>query len=208
MVIDQELFQLTMGEDLLWRPTEPESWQETTRHSSFGKASTSAQAEAAPLPHGLTPEALQALGEDGAQVLVYSGSLEGNSAMPHPADTPCSKSAPIGAMVLGTPAAPPVSSIFTLLFTAFKEEVAKEFGIPVQFQRYWLWAKRQNHTYRPHRPLTFLEELQTVGTLREVSNKAHNAEMKLFLEVERGVVMPLKCFKCLFCKFHLGHKVT
>ncbi|KAI3884831.1 hypothetical protein MKX03_009921 [Papaver bracteatum] len=43
-------------------------------------------------------------------------------------------------------------------FNLFKEEVAKEFGVPVQFQRFWLWAKRQNHTYRPHRPLTLQEE--------------------------------------------------
>ncbi|KAK6126581.1 hypothetical protein DH2020_039692 [Rehmannia glutinosa] len=82
-------------------------------------------------------------------------------------------------------------------FNLFKEEVAKEFGIPVQFQRFWIWAKRQNHTYRPNRPLTPQEEAQTwmanltwieikVGALREVSNKAHNAELKLFLEVERG----------------------
>ncbi|AQK39712.1 Ubiquitin carboxyl-terminal hydrolase 13 [Zea mays] len=73
-----------------------------------------------------------------------------------------------------------------LPFTSFKEEVAKEFGIPVQFQRFWLWAKRQNHTYRPNRPLTPHEEAQSVGQLREVSNKAHNAELKLFLEVELG----------------------
>ncbi|XP_062203185.1 ubiquitin C-terminal hydrolase 13-like isoform X2 [Phragmites australis] len=73
-----------------------------------------------------------------------------------------------------------------LPFTAFKEEVAKEYGIPVQFQRFWLWAKRQNHTYRPNRPLTPHEEAQSVGQLREVSNKAHNAELKLFLEVELG----------------------
>ncbi|KAK9185454.1 hypothetical protein WN943_025810 [Citrus x changshan-huyou] len=71
-------------------------------------------------------------------------------------------------------------------FNLFKEEVAKEFGVPVQLQRFWLWAKRQNHTYRPNRPLTHLEETQTVGQLREVSNKVHNAELKLFLEVERG----------------------
>ncbi|KAL2945550.1 Ubiquitin carboxyl-terminal hydrolase 12 [Bienertia sinuspersici] len=71
-------------------------------------------------------------------------------------------------------------------FNLFKEEVAKEFGIPVQFQRYWLWAKRQNHTYRPNRPLTPLEETQSVGQLREVSNKVHNAELKMFLEVELG----------------------
>ncbi|KAK4279205.1 hypothetical protein QN277_016942 [Acacia crassicarpa] len=71
-------------------------------------------------------------------------------------------------------------------FNVFKDEVAKEFGIPVQFMRFWLWAKRQNHTYRPNRPVTHLEETQTVGQLREVSNKVHNAELKLFLEVELG----------------------
>ncbi|XWS74671.1 hypothetical protein CRYUN_Cryun01aG0018000 [Craigia yunnanensis] len=72
------------------------------------------------------------------------------------------------------------------LFNVFKEEVAKEFGIPVQYQRFWLWAKRQNHTYRPNRPLTSQEQAQSVGQLREVSNKANNAELKLFLEVELG----------------------
>ncbi|KAB1225466.1 Ubiquitin carboxyl-terminal hydrolase 12 [Morella rubra] len=72
-------------------------------------------------------------------------------------------------------------------FNLFKEEVAKEFGIPVQFQRFWFWAKRQNHTYRPNRPLTPQEEAQSVGQLREVSNKANNAELKLFLEVEVGL---------------------
>jgi ubiquitin carboxyl-terminal hydrolase 7 len=74
-----------------------------------------------------------------------------------------------------------------LPFTSFKEEVAKEYGIPVQSQRFWLWAKRQNHTYRPNRPLAPHEEVQSVGQLREVSNKAHNAELKLFLEVELGL---------------------
>ncbi|XP_042054030.1 ubiquitin C-terminal hydrolase 12-like isoform X3 [Salvia splendens] len=76
-----------------------------------------------------------------------------------------------------------------LTFNSFKEEVAKEFGIPVQFQRFWLWAKRQNHTYRPNRPLTPQEETQSVGQLREVSNKANNAELKLFLEVAVGLDM-------------------
>ncbi|KAD5961852.1 hypothetical protein E3N88_13325 [Mikania micrantha] len=71
-------------------------------------------------------------------------------------------------------------------FALFKEDVAKEFGIPVQYQRFWLWAKRQNHTYRPNRPLTPQEEAQSVGHLKEVSNKANNAELKLFLEVELG----------------------
>ncbi|KAK4581874.1 hypothetical protein RGQ29_025152 [Quercus rubra] len=72
-------------------------------------------------------------------------------------------------------------------FNVFKEEVAKQLGIPVQFQRFWLWAKRQNHTYRPNRPLLPQEESQSVSQLREVSNKTHNAELKLFLEVELGL---------------------
>lgn len=46
-----------------------------------------------------------------------------------------------------------------------QEEVAKEFGIPVQFQRFWVWAKRQNHTYRPNRPLTPQEEAQPVSKI-------------------------------------------
>ncbi|KAF1002950.1 hypothetical protein AG4045_011463 [Apium graveolens] len=71
-------------------------------------------------------------------------------------------------------------------FSSFKEEVAKEFGIPVQFQRFWVWAKRQNHTYRPNRPLTSQEEAQTVGQLKDSSNKNHNAELKLFLEIQTG----------------------
>ncbi|GAB2233976.1 hypothetical protein Droror1_Dr00003207 [Drosera rotundifolia] len=71
-------------------------------------------------------------------------------------------------------------------FIVFKEEVEKECGIPVQFQRFWLWAKRQNQTYRPDRPLLHHEELQSVYQLREVSNKVQNAELKLFLEVELG----------------------
>ncbi|XP_030531793.1 ubiquitin C-terminal hydrolase 12-like isoform X2 [Rhodamnia argentea] len=72
-------------------------------------------------------------------------------------------------------------------FTLFKEEVAREFGVPVQCQRFWLWAKRQNHTYRPNRPLIPQEEALPVGQLREMSSKAYNAELKLFLEVELGL---------------------
>lgn len=45
-----------------------------------------------------------------------------------------------------------------------QEDVAREFNVPIQFQRYWLWAKRQNHTYRPNRPLTQIEEAQSVNS--------------------------------------------
>ncbi|KAA8539051.1 hypothetical protein F0562_025743 [Nyssa sinensis] len=75
-------------------------------------------------------------------------------------------------------------------FSLFKGEVAKEFGIPVQFQRFWLWAKRQNNTYRPHRLLTRQQEAcNSVGRLRELSKEVNNAELKLFLEVELGQVI-------------------
>ncbi|KAL7228353.1 hypothetical protein ACSBR2_007135 [Camellia fascicularis] len=91
-------------------------------------------------------------------------------------------------------------------FNLFKEEVAKEFGIPVEFQRFWLWAKRQNHTYRPHRLLTPQEETQSVGQLREISTEASNAELKLFLEVELGqdlhlILPPLKSKKKILLFF-------
>ncbi|KAI4364030.1 hypothetical protein MLD38_020174 [Melastoma candidum] len=72
-------------------------------------------------------------------------------------------------------------------FTMFKEEVAKEFGVPVQCQRFWIWARRQNNTYRPNRPLTPHEEAQLVGKLREELNKANTADLKLFLEVKLGL---------------------
>ncbi|KAK7344727.1 hypothetical protein VNO77_14702 [Canavalia gladiata] len=93
-------------------------------------------------------------------------------------------------------------------FILFKEEVAKEFGIPVQYQRFWLWAKRQNHTYRPNRPLSPQEETQSVGQLREVSNKANNAELKLFLELEIGqdlqpILPPVKSKEELLLFFKL-----
>eukprot|EP00250_Pteridium_aquilinum_P017737 c23759_g1_i1 orf=877-4185(-) len=71
-------------------------------------------------------------------------------------------------------------------FKSFKEEIAKELHIPVECQRFWIWAKRQNHTYRPNRPLTDSEESQSVGFLKESSNKAYNADLKLFLEVNRS----------------------
>ncbi|XP_057732462.1 ubiquitin C-terminal hydrolase 13-like isoform X2 [Arachis stenosperma] len=93
-------------------------------------------------------------------------------------------------------------------FSVFKEEVAKELGVPVQYQRFWLWAKRQNHTYRPNRPVTPQEEAQSVGQLREVSNKANSAELKLFLEVETGqdfrpIALPEKSTEDLLLFFKL-----
>ncbi|XP_047157668.1 ubiquitin C-terminal hydrolase 13-like isoform X2 [Vigna umbellata] len=67
-------------------------------------------------------------------------------------------------------------------FMLVKEEVAREFHIPVPFQRFWLWARRQNYTYRLNRPLTSSEETGLVGELTEVSINGNNAELTLFLE--------------------------
>ncbi|KAL5568695.1 hypothetical protein UlMin_025270, partial [Ulmus minor] len=93
-------------------------------------------------------------------------------------------------------------------FYLFKEEIAKEFGVPVQCQRFWLWAKRQNHTYRLKRPLSPFEEAQSIGQLREGSKKADNAELNLFLEVEFGlnlrpVAPPVKTKKKILLFFKL-----
>ncbi|CAD6229664.1 unnamed protein product [Miscanthus lutarioriparius] len=68
-----------------------------------------------------------------------------------------------------------------------KEELSKEFGIPVESQRFWVWAKRQNCTYRPSRPLTFLEETSAIAFLKDaIVSKLPNSEVRLFLEVHLG----------------------
>ncbi|KAK4757395.1 hypothetical protein SAY87_018696 [Trapa incisa] len=73
-----------------------------------------------------------------------------------------------------------------LPFTAFKEEIAKQFGVQVQFQRFWLWARRKNHTYRPYRPLTPQEEAYPVGQIKDPSVRTNNVELNLFLEEKFG----------------------
>jgi ubiquitin carboxyl-terminal hydrolase 7 len=44
------------------------------------------------------------------------------------------------------------------MMLSWQVELAKEFCIPVESQRFWVWAKRKNNTYRPSRPLTLQEE--------------------------------------------------
>jgi ubiquitin carboxyl-terminal hydrolase 7 len=68
-----------------------------------------------------------------------------------------------------------------------KEELLKEYGIPVQCQRFWLWAKRQNNTYRPSRPLTHQEETTAIVLLREATlTRLQTSEVRLYLEVHYG----------------------
>ncbi|KQK09967.1 ubiquitin carboxyl-terminal hydrolase 13 isoform X2 [Brachypodium distachyon] len=67
-------------------------------------------------------------------------------------------------------------------FNQVKEELSKEFGIPVQSQRFWLWAKRRNNTYRPFRPLSQQEEAYNVGQLKDIPNILENSALRLYME--------------------------
>lgn len=66
----------------------------------------------------------------------------------------------------------------------FKEMIAQELGVPVEAQRYWVWAKRQNGTYRPSRVLLPAEEVMTVAQVREATNAKNstNMDLKVLLE--------------------------
>ncbi|CAI5485408.1 unnamed protein product [Closterium sp. Naga37s-1] len=60
-------------------------------------------------------------------------------------------------------------------FVDFQRKVERDVGVPVAGQRFWLWTRRLNHTYRPHRPLNPAEEGMTVrkvypgGAAEEIS---------------------------------------
>ncbi|CAI5503766.1 unnamed protein product, partial [Closterium sp. Naga37s-1] len=68
-------------------------------------------------------------------------------------------------------------------FAEFKGKVEKELGTAVAGQQFWLWVKRLNDTYRPHRLLSAEEERMTVGQLRDSVNGTLNTmHLHLFLE--------------------------
>ncbi|KAL5702532.1 ubiquitinyl hydrolase 1 [Ranunculus cassubicifolius] len=88
-----------------------------------------------------------------------------------------------------------------MLFKDFKELVAREFGVPVELLRFWQWVKRENHTYRPSMPMTYQEELKSVGDLgKEV--------MKLFVEEGFGVSLPKKAEDDILLFFKLYDPIT
>lgn len=72
--------------------------------------------------------------------------------------------------------------------------MAKEFGVPVQCQRFWLWAKRQNHTYRPNRPLTHQEEAQSVNAFIYKKNSFINFHV-LYIYIYIYISLLLKVVK-------------
>jgi len=71
-------------------------------------------------------------------------------------------------------------------FQAFKDQIAQEWGVPRECQRFWLWAKRQNSTYRPSRPLQPAEEALSVVQIKDAASnqgKPQTAFLNLLLEV-------------------------
>eukprot|EP00217_Crustomastix_stigmatica_P013559 CAMPEP_0183795834 /NCGR_PEP_ID=MMETSP0803_2-20130417/5345_1 /TAXON_ID=195967 /ORGANISM="Crustomastix stigmata, Strain CCMP3273" /LENGTH=997 /DNA_ID=CAMNT_0026040337 /DNA_START=433 /DNA_END=3426 /DNA_ORIENTATION=- len=83
-------------------------------------------------------------------------------------------------------------------FKTFQQQVAQELGVPCETQRYWAWAKRQNHTYRPSRVLTEEEKLLSVIQLRDLVSSKNSLvpDLKLFLETHsacqpKGALRPI-----------------
>ncbi|KAL5702632.1 ubiquitinyl hydrolase 1 [Ranunculus cassubicifolius] len=86
-----------------------------------------------------------------------------------------------------------------LAFYDFKEQVARKFHIPSQFQRYWLWGKRQNNTCRPNRPLTRMEELQS--DLRPIQPPRRTSEdILVFIKLYNPIKEQLRYVGRLFVK--------
>ncbi|XP_051113308.1 ubiquitin C-terminal hydrolase 13-like [Andrographis paniculata] len=66
----------------------------------------------------------------------------------------------------------------------FKDVVAKDFGFPSQYLRYWICAERNNGSCRPLRALTSHDSSQSVGDLHDLYGI--HGPLKLFLELEIG----------------------
>lgn len=52
--------------------------------------------------------------------------------------------------------------------TALPLQVATRTGVPVDQQRYWVWRRRSNGTFRPERPLTPAEEAGQLVDLKDI----------------------------------------
>eukprot|EP00192_Tetraselmis_astigmatica_P000385 CAMPEP_0117664232 /NCGR_PEP_ID=MMETSP0804-20121206/9096_1 /TAXON_ID=1074897 /ORGANISM="Tetraselmis astigmatica, Strain CCMP880" /LENGTH=1147 /DNA_ID=CAMNT_0005471423 /DNA_START=186 /DNA_END=3631 /DNA_ORIENTATION=+ len=92
-------------------------------------------------------------------------------------------------------------------FSDFKKQVQEEMGVPMDKQRYWLWARRQNHTFRPNRPLTLADDGGRVMDIKDNTAVKHaTTDLKLLLEplMPDGELAKLdKCDIMLFFKLYL-----
>ncbi|EIE26652.1 cysteine proteinase [Coccomyxa subellipsoidea C-169] len=76
-----------------------------------------------------------------------------------------------------------------MLFGEFRELVAEELGVPLEQQRFWTFAKRQNSTLRPARALQPSEDEARVTDLKDspVNNRLQQPQtIALFLETAIG----------------------
>jgi len=73
-----------------------------------------------------------------------------------------------------------VSKTKTIL--SFKKEVAEALGVPPEKQRFWMWSRRQNHTYRPSMPFSIPDDARVVDMKENNIVKHAVADLRLFLE--------------------------
>ena len=68
-------------------------------------------------------------------------------------------------------------------FSVIQDAVAEKYGIPVEYQRFWKFSKRHNHTIRPQWPITLSRD----DTLMELADtrilkQGETAKLNLYLE--------------------------
>eukprot|EP00891_Asterochloris_glomerata_P000046 jgi/Astpho2/46/Aster-07498 len=77
-------------------------------------------------------------------------------------------------------------------FQEFRQMLADDLEVPLEQQRFWTWAKRQNSTYRPNNILTPADDEKRVMDLKDGQQRQHaqTNEICLFLETP-GTSKPL-----------------
>ncbi|OQU92380.1 hypothetical protein SORBI_3001G334400 [Sorghum bicolor] len=82
----------------------------------------------------------------------------------------------------------------------FKEQLAEEFGIPIQSQRLWLFVQRINGTFRPCTPLAPNEEKLSVLHPLPVRNMISKDDILVFLKLYDPGQRQLRYVSTLFVK--------
>ena len=83
-----------------------------------------------------------------------------------------------------------------MLFCDFAAtHAAPEMGVPLEKQRWWTWAKRQNSTYRPASPLTEQQMHMRVMDIKENMTSTYSKPtltscLNLFLETDQSPTDP------------------
>ncbi len=88
----------------------------------------------------------------------------------------------------------------TTSFAEFRVLAAEQLGVPAVSQRWWVWQKRQNKTFRPSRMLTAADDAMPVSGFKEASNlgfatafarkELPTSELSLFLETPPAAPHP------------------